>query len=442
MGVQRGLDLTVDCAHLGGERILPPRELGQTDAVLSGDGTLPAQDLVKKFVESGFGPAAGRRVFPIPHHDIHMNIAIPRVAEAGDGEPAFLLQAGGEAHEVDEPGARHDDIFVQFAQTGGFERGGETPADIPDALAGGFVAGHRDPGGLHGAEESGQIGQFRKHAALLPVDFENEVGVARRNGDIRTEGAGGLESEGIGHFDGGGQETLPENGLHGGGSGFDIGETGGDGSAKRRVGEEAKGGLADNSQQTLGAGEKAHEIEAGFVFVGAPADAEDASIHEHDFEAEEVLPGDAVFEAARSTGVGGDISADAAIFQAGRIWWIKQAAGPGFGLQVPSDDSRLHDGDKIPGVDFENFVHALDAEQHAVFHWHATAHIAVAGTARGYRHPGGVAGTKDGGDLRGRARENGGRRSGVGKPTIGSVGNGFRAKETVSRGEDAPELVS
>jgi hypothetical protein len=42
----------------------------------------------------------------------------------------------------------------------------------------------------------------------------------------------------------------------------------------------------------------------------------------------------------------------------------------------------LDDSDEIGGVDFQNPVHALQRERNAAAHRHATADIAVAGTAR------------------------------------------------------------
>ena len=60
------------------------------------------------------------------------------------------------------------------------------------------------------------------------------------------------------------------------------------------------------------------QIEAGFVFVRAAAEPDDGAVGEHDFEAEHVVAGDAVFQAARAAGVGDDVAADEALASGSR----------------------------------------------------------------------------------------------------------------------------
>ena len=61
------------------------------------------------------------------------------------------------------------------------------------------------------------------------------------------------------------------------------------------------------------------EVEAGLVLVGASAQADDVAAGQDDFQTEDKIAGDAVFEAARAAGVGGDVAADGAIGAAGGI---------------------------------------------------------------------------------------------------------------------------
>ena len=78
----------------------PPRLLRKADAVLAGDRSLPGEDLGEKRVERSLRSSLNGRILGILDHDIHMNVAIPRMAEAGEGESVFLLEARGEFHEV------------------------------------------------------------------------------------------------------------------------------------------------------------------------------------------------------------------------------------------------------------------------------------------------------------------------------------------------------
>jgi len=119
--VEGGLDGGVEGAGGWGDGFVPPGFFCKADAVLSGDGTIPCEDLGEKFVEDGMGFFLDGGFFGIGDHDVDVDIAVARMAEAGDGKSAAFLEFGGEVDEVDEAPARDDDVFVEFFEAGGFE---------------------------------------------------------------------------------------------------------------------------------------------------------------------------------------------------------------------------------------------------------------------------------------------------------------------------------
>ena len=118
--------------------------------------------------------------------------------------------------------------------------------------------------------------------------------------------------------------------------------------------KEAESGLGDNTKKTLGYGEEADKIESGFVFMGAAAAVDDRSIWQDDGQAKHIVAGDAVFEATRSAGIGGDISSDAAVFEARGIRRVEESLASRLCLKMAGDHSGLDNSHKIPRVDLKD----------------------------------------------------------------------------------------
>ena len=138
--------------------------------------------------------------------------------------------------------------------------------------------------------------------------------------------AGGGEREFIGQFQRAGQKAGGQNRLQRAHGGVHGTETDGEIGAERRQRNQFQRGFGDDAEQAFGADKEPVEIEAGLVFVRASAEADDGAVGQNDFEAEDVIAGDAVFQAARAAGVGGDVAADEIVRAAGGVGRIKQAA--------------------------------------------------------------------------------------------------------------------
>jgi hypothetical protein len=195
--------------------------------------------------------------------------------------------------------------------------------------------------------------------------------------------AGGLQGEAVGDFEGCWEKSCPEDGLDGLcglSEGFKAGGKGSSGGWER---EEAESGFGDYPEEAFGADKKPEQIEPGLVFVGAASGAEDFAAGEAGLEAEDVLAGDPIFEAARAAGVGGDVAPEAAIFEACGIWGIEEAFFCGGGLEVACEDARFDNGDAVGEVDFLDTVHSGDGENDAALYRDAATDVTESRAPRG-----------------------------------------------------------
>ena len=163
-----------------GDSIAPPALFGHADAVLSGDGAVPGDDLMEKLVESNLGALAHRRVVHGRNHDVHVDVAISCMTKAGHGESGFTLQFFGEIDQIHQTAARDDDVFVKFDQTGIPQAVAELTAQFPESLAG-FVS-HRliQADAAETGDELGKLIDLSLHRLRLAVDFHEQVRIALR----------------------------------------------------------------------------------------------------------------------------------------------------------------------------------------------------------------------------------------------------------------------
>ena len=224
----------------------------------------------------------------------------------------------------------------------------------------------------------------RADGFFLAVQFDNQVGAAAAQALALGALVGGGQREFVGQLQRAGQKTGGENRVqrpHGGGHG---GETDGEVGAEWRQRDQFQCGFGDDAEQSFGTDKQAVEVEAGLVFVRAAAEADDGAVGQDDFEAEDVIAGDAVFQAARAAGIGGDVAADEIVRAAGGVGRVKQAAPLDGFLKISGVHARLDDGDEIGGVDFPDAVHPFERKHDAAVHGHATADVTVAGAARSH----------------------------------------------------------
>ena len=112
------------------------------------------------------------------HHDVHVDVAVARVAETRDGQAVSLLQAFREGEQILQPAAGNHDVLVQLRQPRVAQRGGKLPAQFPDRFALFWAEARfheRRPVPPHNLL---QRPDFVAHGKFLPVQFHNQMGAA------------------------------------------------------------------------------------------------------------------------------------------------------------------------------------------------------------------------------------------------------------------------
>ena len=119
-----------------------------------------------------------------------------------------------------------------------------------------------------------------------------------------------LQGKAVCHLDGAGEVACLKDRLHGSSGIPHGGKSRRESDVCRREWKELEGCLGNNAQQSLGSDEHPHEIKSGLVLVRASSDANKGSVSQCHLEAENIRAGDAVFETAGASGVGGNVAAE------------------------------------------------------------------------------------------------------------------------------------
>ena len=142
--------------------------------MLARDRAVPGENLPEQFVERDFGALDGSGVISI-QHDVDVNVSVAGVPKAGDGQIDFLLKTRGEAEQILQPSARHDDVFVQFCEAAGAERGGKFAPDLPDFFTVGVAQSALDEKWFESADDFFNFRQFTANGFFLPVNFNDQM---------------------------------------------------------------------------------------------------------------------------------------------------------------------------------------------------------------------------------------------------------------------------
>ena len=118
-------------------------------------------------------------------------------------------------------------------------------------------------------------------------------------------------------------------------------------------------------EQALGTGQHAEQVVAAGIEVLA-AEAHHLAVHEHDLEAQDVVGGDAVFQAVDAARVLGDVAADGAGDLARRVGRVVEAGVPDRLGDGEVGDARLDHGAAVSVIDVEDAVELRHAEHDAV----------------------------------------------------------------------------
>ena len=125
--------------------------------------------------------------------------------------------------------------------------------------------------------------------------------------------------------------------------------------------QDAQGRLGDDAELALRADHQPEQVVAGRI-QGVAADVHDRAVEQHHADAQNVVGGDAVFQAMGAAGVHRDIAADGAGELRRRVGGVEEAAVANGIADGEIGDAGFDAGGAVREVDFEDAGHLADAD--------------------------------------------------------------------------------
>ena len=327
-----------------------------------------------------------------------MQIAVAGVEYIGDAKPVPRRQGADLGQHFGQAAARDRAVHAVIVGDPPDRRKRRLAAG-PEEEPLGFVAA--DPDGLRavGAGERLDLLDQVVDLDLRPIELDDQqrLGIER----VASVGKllGGVDRRAVHHLHAARDDAGADD------RGDAIAGVCGRGKADQqcprrwRLFEDAHGDLGDYPEQALGAGHHPHQIVAlGIEMLAAEAD--DLAVHQHHFEAEQIVGGEPVFEAVHAARIFRDIAPDRAGDLARRVGRVIK---PGT-LDRMGDREIGHPGldddAAVVVVDIEDAVELGHAEEDPVGQRQGATRQRGAGAARHDLHPLGLAIAQHRGDLR------------------------------------------
>ena len=149
----------------------PPALFGKTDAMLACDGSVPGNDLAEKFIQGDLGTLTEHRVVHAGDHDVHVDVTIASMTKTGHGKATLSLQFLRKINQINQPAARHDNVFIKLDQTGISQAVTELTAELPESFTGLVSESFFKAGATEIADQLGKRLQFSFHGRFLSINL-------------------------------------------------------------------------------------------------------------------------------------------------------------------------------------------------------------------------------------------------------------------------------
>ncbi len=172
------------------------------------------------------------------------------------------------------------------------------------------------------------------------------------------------------------------------------------------------------------------------------AEPQDLAIHQDDFQPQQIVGGQAVFQAMHATRILRHIAADAAGDLTGRVRRVIEASAGSGMADRQIRDTRLHHGTAIIVIDLDNAVEPAKAKQDAVSQRQGTTREGGAGTPRHHLDAFLMAIAQNRRDFsRGLGQDSNHRRLAIGSEPVALIGpQGHRIGDDTGRIDQATQL--
>jgi len=253
------------------------------------------------------------------HHDVGVDVAVAGMAETGDGQIVLFLQARGELEQIGQLAARHDDIFIKLGQAGVAEGVGKFAPDFPDGFALGGAQATFNKQRLLPADDFFQVLNLAPDGFSPGIQLDNQMGAAIPKAFAPGAFVGGGEGDSsaipVRRAKTGGQDGLQR--AHGIFHGTESdGQAGPDGGKRNQLSVASVITPSRRSEPT----KRRCRSKPVLFFVRPTAEPDkNHAVGEDDFQAEDVVAGDAVFEAVRPPALVAIVAADEIVRAAGGV---------------------------------------------------------------------------------------------------------------------------
>jgi hypothetical protein len=172
--------------------------------------------------------------------------------------------------------------------------------------------------------------------------------------------------------------------------------------------------------------------------VSTPAEPNDSAVAQDNLESENIVASDSVFEATGTACIGGDISAQGGLFEAGGVGRVEEISAHGVRTKFGGDDARLDNGHSIGGGYLQNPIHFHEGDDEATTDGNAAAHVTATRAAGGDGNAVAVGEGEDFRDLFGGTGKGDSGGKGGSYPSVGGVGlKGGRVETKSAFGEES-----
>lgn len=369
-----------------------------------------------------------------------MEIAIAGMEDVGYTQAGFAAEATDFTHHLRKCGARDHAVLDDIVGGNAAHSGEGGFAAFPDQGAFGVTLRETNFGGAIFAAEFSDVLHEEFDFGDGAIEFDKEQAAAIGIVGVDS-GFSGLDGEVVHHFHGGGEHAGGDDVTDGGARFVGTGKCGEERAHAFGALEDAKNNFGGDAESAFGTDEDAGEIVARDVQRFC-AEVDERTVGENDFEAEYVRGGETIFEAVSAAGIFRDVAAYAADGLRRRIGGVEKIVRLDAGSDVEIDDTGFDDDAGVGDVNFEDAIHAGEADDDAVIDRERTAAEAGAGTASDERNVFAMAEAEDGLDLvAGGGEEDGGWEDAEVGEGVAFVGVEFfgRRDEGV-RAEDGAEL--
>ncbi|CAI8810606.1 hypothetical protein EMIT0373P_20256 [Pseudomonas chlororaphis] len=354
------------------------------DPVFAGDAAADRDAQLEDLAAQGFGAVQFAGLVGV-EQDQRVHVAVAGMEHVGHPQLVFGGQRGDGLEHPRQCAARDGAVHAVVVRRQPAHRREGVLAPGPETHPLGFVAGLADLDGTGPFEHRADPVAVVVDIGFDTVQLAQQDGLGVHRVAGVNEVLGGADRQVVHHLQAAGNDAGGDDIGHRAAGFFHRVEGRQQHLGQLRLGQQLDRDFGDDPEQAFGTGEQRQQVETGRI-QGVATEGQAFAFDAEDLHLEQVVHGQAVFQAVHAAGVFRDIAADGTGDLRRRVGGVVQAERRGSlgDRQVahPGLDPRGAGG----GVDMQDLVEARHHQQHALFQGQGAAGQAGAGTPGDHRH--------------------------------------------------------